>query len=91
MRSLQPTLLHVESALRADAFENGTWIRADENQRYNLILSPLTKFPQAKIAMNFPFHSALVNIVTDILCWWVELVYQINEIYSVVNSTTILR
>ena len=90
-RPLQPILLRVESALTADAFEAGNRIRAEDKQRYNLILSPLTKFPQAKIAMNFPFHSALVNIVTDILCWWVELVYQINEIYSVVNSTTILR
>lgn len=59
LRPLQPILLCVESALKADAFEGGNWIRADDNQRYNLILSPLTKLLQAKIPSNFPLELAL--------------------------------
>ena len=37
MKSLQPLLLCLESALKADAHEGGDWTRGDDNQRYNMV------------------------------------------------------
>lgn len=34
---LQPLLLCLESALKADAHEGGDWTRGDDNQRYNMV------------------------------------------------------
>ena len=66
LRPLQPVLQCIENALKADAYEGGNWIRADDNQRYNLILSPLSKLLQAKIPSNFPLEYAMTgNKVED--------------------------
>lgn len=58
LRPLQSVLLCVESALKADAHEGGNWIRSDDNQRYNMILTPLTKLLQAKVPTQFPVELA---------------------------------
>ena len=49
LRPLQPILLCLESALKADAHEGGSWIRGDDGQRHALILEPLGKLLQAKL------------------------------------------
>lgn len=46
LKPLQPLLLCLEAALRADAHDGGQWIRADDAQRYNLLLEPLGKLLQ---------------------------------------------
>lgn len=43
LRTLRVVLLTLEHALRADAFQGGTWVRADENERYEDFLQPLGK------------------------------------------------
>lgn len=37
IKPLQPLLLCLESALKADAHEGGEWTRGDDNQRYNMV------------------------------------------------------
>ncbi len=37
VKPLQPLLLCLESALKADAHEGGDWTRGDDNQRYNMV------------------------------------------------------
>jgi hypothetical protein len=46
LKPLQPLLLCLEAAFRADAHDGGHWIRADDAQRYNLLLEPLGKLLQ---------------------------------------------
>jgi U3 small nucleolar RNA-associated protein 10 len=48
LKPLQPLLLCLEAALRADAHDGGQWIRADDAQRYNLLLDPLGKLLQCQ-------------------------------------------
>lgn len=37
IKPLQPLLLCLESALKADAHEGGDWTRCDDNQRYKMV------------------------------------------------------
>jgi hypothetical protein len=37
IKPLQPLLLCLESALKADAHDGGDWTRGDDNQRYNMV------------------------------------------------------
>ena len=46
---LRPLLSCIEAALIADAHDGGQWIRADDSQRYNLLLEPLGKLLQCQI------------------------------------------
>jgi len=46
VRCLQPLLLCLDNALRADAREGGSWIRSDDNQRFNLLVDPLGRLLQ---------------------------------------------
>ena len=39
VKPLQPLLLCLEFALKADAHEGGDWTRGDDNQRYNMVRS----------------------------------------------------
>ena len=54
LKPLQPILLCLESALKADAHEGGNWIRGDDGQRHALILEPLGKLLQAKLPSDMP-------------------------------------
>jgi U3 small nucleolar RNA-associated protein 10 len=49
----------LESALKADAYEGGNWIRGDDGQRHTLILEPLGKLLQAKIPPGVPVVASL--------------------------------
>jgi len=49
---LQPLLLCFESALKADAHDGGNWIRAEDGQRYRLLLDPIGKLLQATFPSN---------------------------------------
>ena len=57
--SLQPLLLCLESALKADAHEGGDWTRGDDNQRYNMILSHLGKLLMAHVPKDLPLSTDL--------------------------------
>jgi len=59
--SLQPLLLCLETALKADAHEGGTWIRGDDGQRYNQILVPLSKLLGASV----PDDCAILPMLDD--------------------------
>lgn len=59
LKPLQPLLLCLESSLRADAHDGGDWVRGDDNQRYNMILSHLGKLLLAQLPPEFPVTSAL--------------------------------
>ena len=50
---LQPLLLCLESALKADAHEGGNWVRSEDGQRYRSILEPLGNLLKATIPSNF--------------------------------------
>jgi len=54
LRPMQPLLLCLETALKADAHEGGGWVRADEGKRFHLILHPLSKLLLAKIPTDYP-------------------------------------
>jgi len=54
---LQPILLCLEYALKADAHEGGDWIRGDDGQRYNILLSPISKLLQANVPPYFPLKA----------------------------------
>ena len=54
MRVLQPLLDTVENALRSDAHQGGSWIRADENRKYEDLLEPLGKLLLGRIPSDFP-------------------------------------
>ena len=56
---LQPLLLCLESALKADAHEGGDWTRGDDNQRYNMILSHLGKLLMANVPKDLPVSTDL--------------------------------
>jgi U3 small nucleolar RNA-associated protein 10 len=56
---LQPLLLCLEAALKADAHEGGDWARGDDNQRYNMILSHLGKLLMAHVPKDLPLSSDL--------------------------------
>jgi hypothetical protein len=60
-KSLQPILLCLESALRADAHDGGNWIRGDDGQRHALILEPLGKLLQAKLPSDMPVATIVVE------------------------------
>ena len=55
--SLQPLLLCLELALKADAHQGGEWTRGGEGQRYNMLLKPLGKLLQAKVPSGIPVSS----------------------------------
>lgn len=59
VRPLQPLLLCLESALKADAHEGGDWTRGDDNQRYNMILSHLGKLLMAHVPKDLPVSTDL--------------------------------
>jgi hypothetical protein len=61
MRSLHPILLCLEESLRADAYEGGNWIRADENQKYETLLEPLGKLLLSRIPSEFPLPEKIEN------------------------------
>lgn len=61
LRSLQPLLLCLETALKADAHEGGGWARSDEGQRYNTILGPLGRLLQATVPPDFPVVSDIAG------------------------------
>lgn len=54
MKSIQPLLLCLEHALRADGQDGGKWIRADDGQKYRTLLEPLGKMLQCKLPLDFP-------------------------------------
>jgi U3 small nucleolar RNA-associated protein 10 len=75
MQVVQPVLLCLEHALRADGLDGGSWIRADENQRYHALLEPMGKLLQARIPGNFlkendhlssPFARVIVGEYSDL-------------------------
>ena len=68
MRVLQPLLATLEDALRADAYQGGSWIRADENRKYETLLEPLGKLLLSRIPADFPVPSN----VTDSYKYFVE-------------------
>ena len=53
LKPLQPLLLCLESALKADAHEGGNWIRSEDGQRYRMLLDPLGKLLQAGVPVDF--------------------------------------
>ena len=55
--ALQPLLLCLELALKADAHQGGEWTRGGEGQRYNMLLKPLGKLLQAKVPSGMPVSS----------------------------------
>jgi U3 small nucleolar RNA-associated protein 10 len=59
VKPLQPLLLCLECALKADAHEGGEWTRGDDNQRYNMILSHLGKLLLAQLPKGTPVQSNL--------------------------------
>ncbi|KAL3799942.1 hypothetical protein HJC23_007415 [Cyclotella cryptica] len=59
VKSLQPLLLCLESALKADAHEGGDWTRGDDSQRYNMILNHLGKLLLANVPSNLTISSDL--------------------------------
>lgn len=54
LQSLQPLLLCLETALKADAHEGGSWVRADDGDRFNSLLHPLGKLLQCRVPAGFP-------------------------------------
>jgi len=54
MRVLHPLLPTLEHALRADAYQGGKWIRADDNRKYEDLLDPLGKLLRAFVPDYFP-------------------------------------
>ena len=61
VKPLQPLLLCLEYALKADAHEGGDWTRGDDNQRYNMILSHLGKLLLAQVPKDMPIISDLTS------------------------------
>merc|ERR1712087_245433 len=59
VKPLQPLLLCLEYALKADAHEGGDWTRGDDNQRYNMILNHLGKLLLAKVPKDIYLTSNL--------------------------------
>lgn len=59
LKPLQPLLLCLESAFKADAHEGGGWIRGNDGKRYNMILEPLGKLLQAKIPHGIPLQTSV--------------------------------
>lgn len=59
--ALQPVLLCLESALKADAHEGGNWIRGDDGQRYNQLLQPLARLLTASV----PNDCAILPMLED--------------------------
>lgn len=59
VKLLQPLLLCLEYALKADAHEGGDWTRGDDNQRYNMILNHMGKLLLAHIPKDVSFLSDL--------------------------------
>lgn len=59
VKPLQPLLLCLEYALKADAHEGGGWTRGDDNQRYNMILNHLGKLLLAQVPKQIPLLSDL--------------------------------
>ncbi|KAL7520123.1 hypothetical protein ACHAWX_004867 [Stephanocyclus meneghinianus] len=59
VKSLQPLLLCLECALKADAHEGGDWTRGDDSQRYNMMLNHLGKLLLANVPSNMAISSDL--------------------------------
>jgi len=57
IKTLQPLLLCLETALKADAHEGGNWIRGNDNERYKMLIGPLGKLLQAHV------HSDTLSII----------------------------
>ena len=57
--SIQPLLLALEYALKADAQESCNWIVADEGRMYHLLLKPIGKLLSANIPEMFPIRTNL--------------------------------
>jgi len=57
LRTLQPVLLTLEAAMKADAHDGGCWARADDGNRFQAILSPLSNLLHAHVPHNFPILS----------------------------------
>ena len=54
LRTLRPILLCLERSLNADALQGGSWIRADDNQKYETLLEPLGKLLEARVPRDSP-------------------------------------
>ena len=61
VKPLQPLLLCLEYALKADAHEGGDWTRGDDNQRYNMILNHLGKLLLAQVPKDISIISDLTS------------------------------
>ena len=59
IKPLQPLLLCLEYALKADAHEGGDWTSGDDNQRYNMILNHLGKLLLAQVPKD-------ISIISDL-------------------------
>jgi hypothetical protein len=59
VKSLQPLLLCLEYALKADAHEGGDWTRGDDSQRYNMMLNHIGKLLLAQVPSNMTVLSDL--------------------------------
>ena len=59
VKPLQPLLLCLEYALKADAHEGGDWTSGDDNQRYNMILNHLGKLLLAQVPKD-------ISIISDL-------------------------
>ena len=58
MRILLPLLTCLESALQADANQGGSWVRSDDNQKYERLLEPLGRLLRAHIPSDFAVTDA---------------------------------
>ena len=61
----QSLLLCLESALKSDAHEGGSWIRNEEGKRFSAILGPFGKLLHAKLPqkMKIQFHYDIHNVL----------------------------
>jgi hypothetical protein len=57
LRPLQPVLLTLESAMKADAHAGGGWIRTDDGNRFQALLTPLSKLFNAKVPSELPMKA----------------------------------
>ena len=63
LRALQALLLCLESSLKADALDGGSWIREGDSQRFNLLLEPLGKLLQCRLDIGSPTELSYQTII----------------------------
>lgn len=57
VRPLQQILFSLEYAMKSDAHDGGGWSRADDGQRFRLLLDPIGKLLQADVPENLSLRS----------------------------------